>query len=249
MALALDEVQDAERRHLVARALWNRPRRPRSASGKRWARARRLPGLDPEAELARREKDLADEQATLTLLEAGTRPDEIEAARACLLRLHEEAQYLEGLAVKQVVSSSISGVVVTSHLKDKIGQYLKEGDLICVIEEPAVLEAEIAVAEQEVMYVQPGQRVELKVRALPFETLQGRVDRLAPRAGLGDTSQPSVDRPPAKVPPGETQGFVTVYCRLEYPTPELRPGMTGHARIYRGRRTLGEVAAERALRQ
>ena len=57
-----------------------------------------IAGLDAEAELARREKDLADGQATLTLLEAGSRPEQIEAERAALARLEEEARYLEGLA-------------------------------------------------------------------------------------------------------------------------------------------------------
>ena len=61
--------------------------------------------------------------------------------------------------------------------------------------------------------------------------LAGRVDRIAPIAV-----------------PGELQSTLTAYCRLEVAVPELRPGMTGHARISTGRRSLGEIVAGRVLR-
>src|SRR5262249_50142404 len=184
--------------------------RQREALGTREA----IAGLDAEAELARREKDLADAQATLNLLEAGSRPEEIDAGRAHLARLKEEAHYLKKLQDKLQVSSPVPGLITTPHLKEKIGQYLHEGELICLVEEPAALEVEITIAEQEVARVQPGQTVELKVRALPFETFYSQVARIAPSAGKGDV-----------------QSTVTVYCRMEGAPAELRPGMSGHARI------------------
>ncbi|HEY1272125.1 MAG TPA: HlyD family secretion protein, partial [Terriglobales bacterium] len=123
------------------------------------------------------------------------------------------------------------GVIVTARLKEKVGQYLREGELIAVVEESAVLEVEITVAEQEAARVQPGQPVELKARALPYAMLAAHVDRIAPAAGHG-----------------ETQSTVTLCCRLEAPPAELRSGMTGHARIYCGPRPLGLFLADRALR-
>src|SRR5207248_4570207 len=50
-----------------------------------------------EGELARREKELADTKATLKLLEAGSRPEDIEAERARRARLVEELSFLEEL--------------------------------------------------------------------------------------------------------------------------------------------------------
>jgi multidrug efflux pump subunit AcrA (membrane-fusion protein) len=193
-----------------------------------------------ETELAKREKDLADAQSVLNILLAGTRPEEIEAERAHLARLKEEARYLEGLQEKVQVLSPVSGVVTTPHLKEKAGQYLKEGDLICTVEEPTELEAEIALGEEEVARVQPGQAVDLKARALPFQTLRAEVSRIAPGAARaeGDKAAPRAD----------SQALVTVSCRLEDPPPELRPGLTGHARISCGRCCLGGVLLERGLR-
>jgi multidrug efflux pump subunit AcrA (membrane-fusion protein) len=126
-----------------------------------------------------------------------------------------------------------------------VGQYLHEGDLICVVEEPGGLEAEIAVAEQDVARVRVGQQVHLKARALPFETYTTRVERIAPVSGRGDV-----------------QSTVTLYCRLPPLAPRergdggeggeegggLRPGMTGYARVFTGRRSVGAVLLDRALR-
>jgi multidrug efflux pump subunit AcrA (membrane-fusion protein) len=187
--------------------------------------------LEAEAERARRDKELADAQSILTLMEAGTRAEEVEAERARLARLREEVCYLKGVQHKLTVASPVGGVVVTPRLKEKVGQYLKEGDLIGVVEEPATLEVEIALAEQDVTRVRAGQRVELKARALPFATFTAQADRLAPAAGRGDV-----------------QSTVTLYCRLENAGAELRPGMTGQARVLTGRQSVGKVLLDRGLR-
>src|SRR5262249_30888457 len=151
--------------------------------------------------------------------------------QAHLARLEEELRYLQGLQEKQLVSSPVYGLNTTPHLKEKVGQYLHEGELIAVVEEPAAAEVEIALPEQEAARVRPGQAVELKARALPFATYATQVERIAPSAGRGDV-----------------QSTVTVTCRLDPAPPELRSEMTGYARIYTGRRSLGEVLVERVLR-
>jgi putative peptide zinc metalloprotease protein len=198
---------------------------------------------EAEMELASREKDLADCRAALRLLEAGSRPEEIEAEQARLDRLREEVQYLERVQGKLYVCSPISGLITMPRLKEKIGRYLKEGDLICEVEEPGVLEAEVALDESEAARVLPGQSVKLKCRALPFQTLTANVDRVAPRS-LPAEAPANAPKPPR----GELPGTVTVVCRLEGADPGLRPGMTGHARVCCDRRPVGEILGERVLR-
>ena len=39
-----------------------------------------------------------------------------------------------------------------------------------------------------------------------------------------------------------------VYCRLRSETADMRPGMSGYARIYTGRRPIGEILIDRAMR-
>jgi multidrug resistance efflux pump len=229
-ALAPEQYQEAERKWLVAQAQLGQAqfeKRRREALGTREA----IAGLDAEAELAHREKDLAETQATLNLLEAGTRPEEIEAERARLARLQEEARYLEGLPARLAVVSPARGVISTAHLKEKVGQHVAEGGLICLVEGSDGLEAEITVAEQDVTRVRVGQEVGLKARALPFDTCSARVERIAPAARRG-----------------EVQSSVTVCCRLDQAPADLRPDMTGYARIYTGPRPAGVILVDRVLR-
>jgi hypothetical protein len=79
--------------------------------------------------------------------------------------------------------------------------------------------------------VRAGQKVALKARALPFDTFPVTVDRIAPAAGHG-----------------EVQGTVTLYCRVENVGAALRPGMTGHARVFMGQQSVGRLLLDRGLR-
>ncbi|MCH7495221.1 MAG: efflux RND transporter periplasmic adaptor subunit [Candidatus Marinimicrobia bacterium] len=86
-------------------------------------------------------------------------------------------------------------------------------------------------AEQDIGRVQDGQMVQLKARALPFKTFETKVSRIAPAAE-----------------PDELQSTVNVVCRLDADEQSLKPGMTGYARIYTGRCSLGEFTVNRILR-
>jgi hypothetical protein len=66
---------------------------------------------------------------------------------------------------------------------------------------------------------------------LPFETFVSRVERIAPAAGRGDV-----------------QSSVIVYGRLDTSAGKLRPEMTGHSRIYTGKRRIGAILLDRVLR-
>ncbi|MCI0458094.1 MAG: HlyD family efflux transporter periplasmic adaptor subunit [Gemmataceae bacterium] len=221
--LSDQEYREAEGKHLASQA-----RLAEAEAGRRSVEEKGT--LEAEAELARRTKELADAEASLRLLEAGSRPEDIEAERARLARLREEAGYLEQLQGKLQLYCSVGGLVTTPRVREKVGQYLREGELLCTVEDPAGLEAEISLTEKDMTHVQAGQAVALKARTLPFEELTGKVDRVAPVAVRGDA-----------------QSQVTVYCRLDRAPPELRPGMTGYARVYTSQRAIGAILVDRIL--
>ena len=223
-AVSAEERQEAERRHQVCQARLEQARAEMLT-----LKAKET--LEAEAELARRERELADARAALRLLEAGPRAEEIEAGRARLARLQAETQYLEQLRDKLTVYCPVRGSVTTTRLKEKVGQYLREGEPICLVEDSVGVEIEITLDEQDVARVRPGQAVVLRSRALPFETVETRVDRVAPAAVRG-----------------EGQGTVAVYCRLDDCPPGLRPGTTGYGRIRTGPRPVGEILLDRAVR-
>jgi multidrug efflux pump subunit AcrA (membrane-fusion protein) len=207
--------------------------------------ARKAQGLLlAKRERDRRAKELADEQAALTLLEAGSRPQEIVAGKARVARVKSELNHLRQLQGTLEIRADVAGVVVTPRLREKIGAHLREGDAICTIEDRSSFEAEIALTEQKIAGIQPGQRVELKARALPFETLTGRVTGVAQSA----------------VPQERSQSAVVVYSRIESPheatrtlrasgsLTSLRSELTGHARIYTARKPIGEILLDRTFR-
>lgn len=174
-ALSLDHFRDLEKDFRITKDRWDQ-----AAAQKKEREV--LGTLEQETELARREKDLADAVSALALLEVGTRPEEIQAEKARLARLIEERSFLEKMQERIRLVSPVGGVVITPRLREKIGHHFKEGELICEVEEPESLEAEIPLEEQEVSRVQPGQEVVFKARALPYTTFSGVVDRLAEQA-------------------------------------------------------------------
>ncbi len=207
-------------------------------------RAREAEGvIRYEGELAHREKDLADTRATLALLEAGSRSEDIEAERAKLLRLREELNHLLEQREKQAIICPVAGTITTPRLREKVGQYLDRGAVICVVEDLTNLEAEISVEEQYARTLVRGQEVLLKPRALPFTNLTARVDRIAPAtASAQSTSQSEPHKS------SSSQSTVTVYCVVDNEHSQLCTGMTGFGRIYQSLRPLGWIVMNRVLR-
>lgn len=187
--------------------------------------------LDYESELAKREKDCADTIAALRLLEAGSRPEEIDAEKAKLARLKEERTFLEKQQERLKLTSPIAGVIVTPRLHEKIGQYFKEGDLICEIEEPRSMEVEIPLEEQDLARVATGMHVELKPRSQPYSTVSAKVVRIAPQATVG-----------------KVQSTVNVCCVPDDGSSELIANTTGYARIYGDRSSIAGYLTKRVWR-
>jgi putative peptide zinc metalloprotease protein len=150
-----------------------------------------------------------------------------------------------------VITSPISGVVTTPRLKERLGLFLGEGQPICEVETLSVVDAEVAVVEQDILRVRPGQEIFLRPRSLPFQTFAARVDRIAPATTRAQ--DPSGAAPRAEdrggIPErGKVPGSVIVYCRIAGSSWGLRTGMTGYARIHCGRRPVGEILACHLLR-
>ncbi len=197
-------------------------------------RSREAEGLIAyERELAQREKDLADAKAAMTMLEAGTRHEEIDAERAHLCRLQEELNHFLAQQDKQSVVCPVTGTVITPRFKEMIGLFVDRGMPLCVIEDLNHLEAEISVSEKDARVLVKGQPIRLKPRSLPLTTLTATVDRIAPAAQISATG---VSR------------TVTVYCNVDNSNQMLRDGMTGYARIHSQRQPLGMLLFNAGMR-
>jgi multidrug resistance efflux pump len=219
---------------------------------------------DLESRIAQKDAELAEAAAKVSVLRAAPAPAgsagaddddgraqafQIAAGEAQVRRMREELNYLNDLRRRQRVESPVDGVLITPRLAEKMGQYFREGELICEVEEPAVLEAEVAVPEQDMARVRPGLAVELKARVAPFDTLRAEVTRVAAGArsavapaGVGAGAAPAADT-------GELPGRVIVYCTVSDAAAAAgaRPGMTGYARIHCGSEPAARVYGRKLL--
>ncbi|HKQ38608.1 MAG TPA: efflux RND transporter periplasmic adaptor subunit, partial [Verrucomicrobiae bacterium] len=181
-----------------------------------------------------RRKEIQEAEDKLKLLQAGSRPEEIDATAAELSRLTSHRAYLEGQLKLLNIHSPADGTVTTYKIREKVGQAVKKGDLICEVHEMRKVTVEIAVSEKEIADVTVGQRVLLKARAYPLERFEARVMAIAPVA-----IEPEDDH---------TQRTVRVRTELENPKLLLKPEMSGQAKIYCGEKRLLEIIARRFVR-
>ncbi len=218
------DLEEAEVSLAIATAQWKQAtaeRQAREAEGT----------LEAEAALAYRAKELADAKSQLSLLEAGSRPEDIAASRARLERLEEELVELRQYRDRLVIISPISGAITTARLHERLGRKFAAGETICEVENVDQLEMVIEVHEQNVRRLERGQVVTLKLRSLPFDQFPGEVQGIAPRVVENEHASRTV----------------IVTCRLDGSNPILRPGMSGYARISSGTRRVGEILVEKIL--
>jgi multidrug efflux pump subunit AcrA (membrane-fusion protein) len=188
--------------------------------------------LEEEQELALRTRELGEAQSVLTLMEAGTRPEEITAQEARVRQLEADICELEAIEAKQTIACPAAGDIVTPHLRDKLGQYFAQGALICEAAETERLTAEVALTEDAARRVDVRQRVHLQPRGLTSESVETSVWRIAPAAVPGATDV------------GKLPSTITVACDVSGDD-RLRPGMSGYARIDTGRRSIAAILHDR----
>src|SRR5207245_10535627 len=113
------------------------------------------------------QKEAEESRGRLRLLGAGSRPEEIEGAGAALARLVSQRSHLEDQLRLVTVQNPVAGVVTTPKPREKVGQYVKKGDLIVEVHEVETVRAEIAIPERAIGDVKVGQAVVIKAPAHP----------------------------------------------------------------------------------
>ncbi|MGH7567870.1 MAG: PqqD family peptide modification chaperone [Gemmatimonadales bacterium] len=186
-----------------------------------------------EGAVAVRTTELAEERGRVRILTAGSRPEAIAAMREEIARAEAELEHLKDQVRDVWVTASHGGVVTTPKLHERVGEYVKPGDLIAEVHALETVTAEIAVSERDIGDVAVGQRGAVRLRAFPERTFEGRVTAIAPAAG--DV-------------PGMRGKFVKVTIELPNPEGRLKPQMSGYARIYCGERPALDALTRRFRR-
>jgi len=196
----------------------------------------------PQRSLAEAQRELAQAQGRLELMEAGTRPEEVEATRAEVARLVAEERYLEEQLRMTEVRSPIAGVVTTPArvLGEMRGRFVKRGDLIAEVYELETIMAEIVVPEKEIADVHVGQKVLVKARAYPNRIFEGRVTSIATTAHAPIGNNSSISSSHTSSSSGKARQIL-VTTQLGNDDMLLKPDMTGKAKILCGKRRLGDL--------
>ena len=193
------------------------------------------------------ENDLAEARSQLRVFVRGTRPEEIEAARAAIDRLEAQQHLLETQMGLLDVVSPATGVVATParELKEMQGQFVGKGALIAKVYAVKTVTAQIVITEKEIGDVRVGQQVVLKSRAYPDMVFQGAVTTIATAAeGL---SSGSADAAAAKTASTSSTGVRTFVITTEIDNRSglLKPGMTGLAKVVGGDRRVIDLLTRR----
>ncbi|MEW5798528.1 MAG: HlyD family efflux transporter periplasmic adaptor subunit [Bacteroidota bacterium] len=195
-------------------------------------------------------KEVEEAQGKLNVLLRGTRREEIEGTRAEILRLETERGFLEGQLQRLEVRSPAAGIVATPvrQLKEMERQVVQKGALIAKVYDMKKLTVEIPIPEKEIADVKINQHVAFKAQAYPNETFYGTVTSIAttvqgvsPATGSG-TSTPSLPFV------STTNKTILVTTEIDNTSLLLKPGMSGQAKIYCGKRSVFDLVMRRLAR-
>jgi len=193
------------------------------------------------------ESDLGGAQARLRLAsaeatEAGLRYHDVGRA----LRQREESarQYTQvsDRSDSLDVKAPIEGTVVTPRVQDQLGAYLKAGTELLEIADLSEMKARIYASEYDLYKIHAGAAAAMQVDG-QLRRKRGEVVQVS---ALPTTTPPPGE---AEVAAKDSNGdephqFYFVDIVLENRGSELKPGMTGIARVYGRRRSLGGLALE-----
>jgi RND family efflux transporter MFP subunit len=151
---------------------------------------------------------------------------EAEARRLSAL-LADYKQQLELTTLR----APVTGRVTTPLVDQKVGQYLKKGDLFATVEQVQAVQVEIQVPEGDAPMVRTGARVKIVPWAYPNETFMGAIKDIAPVAAVPSASSPTATK----------VNSIRVLAELPNKDLRLKAQITGFAKIETKTMPLGIV--------
>jgi putative peptide zinc metalloprotease protein len=180
-------------------------------------------------DLETKRQAVAEAEAALRLLQAGSRPEEIAAHEAVLERARAELAYVDERLAMTLVRAPIDGAILTPRFRERIHEAVEAGGPICELAHTRWMRAEIFVAEREVDAIALGMPAIVKVESYPMHAFEGKVDFIAPAVD-GDDKR------------------VRVVVELDNAAGLLKANMTGYGEIETGDHSLLHLATRRILR-
>jgi putative peptide zinc metalloprotease protein len=132
----------------------------------------------------RLETEADDARASLRTAEAKAREAQMKYANLGSARAEHASQVGRSLSVSEQVAalrvaSPISGVVATPRLRDRVGSFVQEGDVLADVDDPRTFKARIFIPEFQVQRIRSGAPASLKLES-SFQPVRGQVGSIAP---------------------------------------------------------------------
>jgi HlyD family secretion protein len=184
----------------------------------------RREGLVPQAELDGATAGADTASARVRSAEAAIRrlQQAREAAERRVAEARADAARVADVLAKTDIVAPISGVVTRLPVQEGemvvMGIQGQLGTTLMTISDLAAIDAEVKVAEADVLRIQPGQRAAVTLEAIPGVSLAGRV------VEIGASALPITGT-------GAAAREFKVKVRLDDPDPRLRPGLTCDAEV------------------
>ncbi len=165
--------------------------------------------------------DLAIAENELKILLETPRPEEVRKAEAEISQLEASASYYRQQVQASEIKSPISGLVT------KVRPY---GDIISIVRSDSVL-IMIPISEKDMDIVQKEQKVRFKVRSYPEKTFEGKITKVPQQGELK-----------------ENRPVFWITAKADNQELLLKPGMTGQAKIYCGKKPMLSIILRKVVR-
>jgi multidrug resistance efflux pump len=189
-----------------------------------------LASQDLELERRRRESELRQHEGAYQAAQARADRTQMVTFQAKAA----EAQALLSLVETQLqrarIEAPFDGIVIQGDLRQNLGAPVQRGEVLMVLAPNDSFRLILEVDEADVAAVRPGQRGELALAAQPDRTLPFVTRRVVPVATAADG-----------------RNYFEVEGALQESLPQLRPGLSGVAKVEAGSRSIGWLLAHRAI--
>jgi putative peptide zinc metalloprotease protein len=171
-------------------------------------------------------------------------------------KIEKEIEKLKEKIEKLTVLALKDGIILTSNLKERIGDFLGEGEVFCEMGFLEGAQVRVIISEEDFSEIKEGLQVELKAYAYAEKIFQGEVMDISPvrvenLENLALSSKFGGTLPTEKLSKaGEMPKlpFFQVTMRIDNPGHLLKPGMTGISKIYCERKSLIVLLYNKILR-
>ena len=167
-------------------------------------------------------------KSDLQILKNGARPEELEMATSEIEELEAKANFLEAQISASQIKSPISGVVTSLSSEMDFSPSISFWGLSIANLDTMLMM--IKASEKHLDILKEGQNVKLKVKSYPFSSFWGKVFKISQKAEKD-----------------QAKNIFRVTCKIENESYLLKPGMSGYAKIYCGKRSIFNLLTRRIV--